>query len=485
MIWSDEQLVRAIKIASEEIVRGLRQRSLYRFVEEESVLKNLLRRLRQDSRLEQLYLASESSTPEIIRQAHFAFFEQFYAKLAEGQRQSQAYEELARYFYRRALTILYDWAPQFAHSKQELANFEFRPLAVECSQTAAFSIYRRISRTGGIADPSRFYAYANHVIKNQCRASLAKRFAKNDLGNHGRETFNSTADETYEIDSADQSQEEIEQLLHFPSFNLAFLSDEEPTLEEPAEPENSVVAQTVVAISANPEPIAEEAVSALAARVEENRAPDDVTVRLADAAELIESGNLSEGLNAYQTAREQIKIEDPSREDLEAKIRDLRQRIRIEKRLEHEAQAALALERDGKWREAEETYRRIAAETASQQRQEELKQSAERCHAERQVADLFDGAVKSYESRDLISAMNRLTRVIRQRPGYTRGGTTAEALLARVKKDWEKRSDRSPIWPKLLLRMTLVGGLVAGTGLIIGVWNAAVPRLLAIGLLYR
>lgn len=172
-MWSD-RLLRASQTIGEDIVRNLSRRSPYRIVETEQVLQNLHRRLENDSRLEQLYRENKPATPEIIRQAHFAFFEQVHTLLQNGPQQQQAFEELARYFYRRAIVCIYDLVPQHIGSAQEIAQLEFKQLALESTQAATADIYARIAWTGGVADPSDFYAYANRTIWRQCRVTLSQ-----------------------------------------------------------------------------------------------------------------------------------------------------------------------------------------------------------------------------------------------------------------------------------------------------------------------
>lgn len=90
------------------------------------------------------------------------------------QQQKQVYDELARYFYKRAIVYLYELVSQSDGSGQLLARLEFKRLARESSQTAVAQIHRRITWSGDLANPSHFYHYASRTIRKQCFAVLAQ-----------------------------------------------------------------------------------------------------------------------------------------------------------------------------------------------------------------------------------------------------------------------------------------------------------------------
>ena len=164
----DLELEKMLDAASQDIVRVLKSRSLYRIANAGNVLENLSERLKQDPEIEQLYQKGSAFTREINRQAHFAYFEEVYKMLIQVPPQRQVYQELARYLYRRAITCLYEMAPQYVSSSQTLAQIEFTRLASASTQAAAAHINERITWTGGVARPSNFYGYVNRTIRKQC-----------------------------------------------------------------------------------------------------------------------------------------------------------------------------------------------------------------------------------------------------------------------------------------------------------------------------
>jgi hypothetical protein len=180
----DPELEKILEAASQDVVRVLKSRSLYRTANAGNVLENLLRRLKENPEvdIEQLHREGSALTREINRQAHFAFFEEIYKMLKQAPPQKLVYLELARYLYRRAITCLYDLVPQYVSSTQTLAHIEFTQLALASSQAATAHIYERMTWTGGVARPSNFYGYVNRTIRKQCADLLFQQVIRQDGG---------------------------------------------------------------------------------------------------------------------------------------------------------------------------------------------------------------------------------------------------------------------------------------------------------------
>jgi hypothetical protein len=164
----DIDLEKTLDAACQDIVRILKDRSLYRVANAGGVLENLSQRMRDNSDLEELYQDRKAFIRQVHREAHFAFFEEAYKMLRHDPPPKLVYQELARYSYRRAITYLYDLVPQYVSSTLTLAHIEFTRIALVASQETIYHIHKRMTWTGGIARPTNFYSYVNRTIRKQC-----------------------------------------------------------------------------------------------------------------------------------------------------------------------------------------------------------------------------------------------------------------------------------------------------------------------------
>ena len=146
-------------------------------------------------------------------------------------------------------------------------------------------------------------------------------------------------------------------------------------------------------------------------------------------------------------------------QDLEGKSRE-RQAAE-----EGESGRAEALEREGRWAEATAVYREQLASAADPDFVSRCQAGLARCQEEAALAQLFDDGVAAGQRGEWPRAQEILTRVVRRRPEYERGGQQAAAWLAETERQLGPPPDRRQVvWWSIaggivvLLILTVLGG---------------------------